>query len=56
MNMEILMTDKKLIEELRENAEWAESNEWEAPLCLADELRMAANRIEKLTKKNEKED
>ena len=47
------MTDKELVERLRENAEWARGNEWETPLCLADDLKEAADAIERL--KNEAE-
>lgn len=42
------MTDKELVERLRENAEWARCNEWETPLCLADDLTAAADAIERL--------
>ena len=42
------MTDKELVERLRENAEWARDNEWETPLCLADDLTAAADAIERL--------
>lgn len=42
------MTDKELVERLRENAEWARGNEWETPLCLADDLKAAADAIERL--------
>lgn len=42
------MTDKELMERLRENAEWAQGNEWETPLCLADDLTAAADAIERL--------
>lgn len=42
------MTDKELVERLRENAEWARCNEWETPLCLADDLKEAADAIERL--------
>ena len=42
------MTDKELVERLRENAEWARCNEWETPLCLADDLKAAASRIDQL--------
>ena len=47
------MTYKELVERLRENAEWARGNEWETPLCLADDLTAAADAIERL--KNEAE-
>lgn len=42
------MTDKELVERLREKAERAQGNEWETPLCLADDLTAAANAIERL--------
>lgn len=42
------MTDKELWERLHENAEWARCNEWETPLCLADDLTVAADAIERL--------
>ena len=42
------MTDKELWERLHKNAEWARGNEWETPLCLADDLKAAADAIERL--------
>ena len=42
------MTDKELWERLHENAEWARCNEWETPLCLADDLTAAVDAIERL--------
>lgn len=45
------MTDEELIQELRENAEWADANIWEVPIFLPDALRMAADRIEAMTNK-----
>lgn len=42
------MTDKELWERLHKNAEWARGNEWETPLCLADDLTAAADAIERL--------
>ena len=42
------MIDKELVERLREKAEWARCNEWETPLCLADDLTAAADAIERL--------
>lgn len=42
------MTDKELWERLHEHAEWARCNEWETPLCLADDLTAAADAIERL--------
>lgn len=36
----------ELIERLCEYAEWARVNEWEVPLCMADDLETAAKRIE----------
>lgn len=35
----------ELIERLREYAEWARANEWEVPLCLADDLEAAADKL-----------
>lgn len=47
------MTDeaKKLVEALREDAEWAHANEWETPITLGDHLEAAAELIEELTAK-----
>lgn len=42
------MTDKELWERLHEHAEWARGNEWETPLCLADDLKAATDAIERL--------
>lgn len=42
------MTDKELMEWLRENAEWARGNELETPFCLAYDLTAAADAIERL--------
>lgn len=39
------MTDKQLWERLHKNAEWARGNEWETPLCLADDLTAAADAL-----------
>lgn len=39
----------KLIADLKEDAEWAESNEWETPICLSDHLKAAADAIEELS-------
>ena len=49
------MTDKELCERLHENAEWARCNEWETPLCLADDLTAAADAIERLKSELTKE-
>lgn len=35
-----------LIPALREEAEWAEANEWETPIMLSDHLKQAADAIE----------
>jgi hypothetical protein len=44
------MTDcTELIKSLREEAEWAEANEWETPIMLSDHLKQAADAIEELT-------
>lgn len=40
---------KKLVESLREDAEWARANEWETPITLGDNLTAAADMIEKLS-------
>ena len=50
------MTDevKKLIPALREDAEWAEANEWETPITLSDNLKAAADLIESLAAELEK--
>ena len=42
------MTDKELVERLRENAEWARGIEWETPLFLADDSKAAVDTIERL--------
>lgn len=43
---------KKLVEALREDAEWAHANEWEIPITLGDHLREAADMIEHLDEEN----
>ena len=40
------MNGQKLVNALREHAEWAEGNEWETPITLGDDLTEAADRIE----------
>lgn len=40
------MTIKELLENLRLDLEWAEANEYESPICLADDLREAIDYIE----------
>lgn len=40
------MTSKELVEKLREHAEWAGANKWEAPITLGDDLRAAADALE----------
>lgn len=40
------MRDQKLVNALREHAEWAEGNQWETPITLCDDLAVAADRIE----------
>lgn len=47
------MTDRELIQALREDAEWAAANEWETPITLSDNLAEAAKRIEALVAENE---
>lgn len=39
---------EELVKSLRENAEWAEWNIWEVPIMLTDNLKQAADAIEKL--------
>ena len=36
-----------LLENLKLDLEWAEANEWVAPICLADDLQETINIIEK---------
>lgn len=38
---------KNLIANLREHAQWAEANEWETPIMLSDNLKEAADLIER---------
>nr|DAJ94652.1 MAG TPA: hypothetical protein [Caudoviricetes sp.] len=40
------MRDTKLVNVLREHAEWAEGNQWETPITLGDDLAEAADLIE----------
>lgn len=40
------MSDQNLINALREHAEWARANEYEAPITLCDDLVEAADLIE----------
>ena len=39
---------EQLVKDLREDAEWAEANQWETPICLSDHLKQAADAIEDL--------
>lgn len=43
---------KELIERLKIDAEWAEGQEWETPLCLWDDLMDAVYAIATLTEEN----
>lgn len=36
-----------LLENLKLDLEWAKANEWESPICLADDLQEAIEIIEK---------
>lgn len=45
------MRNQKLVNALREHAEWAEGNQWETPITLSDDLAAAADLIEKLTER-----
>nr|DAH93471.1 MAG TPA: TSP-4cc coil region of thrombospondin-4 (TSP-4) [Caudoviricetes sp.] len=40
------MRDTNLVNALREHAEWAEGNQYEAPITLCDDLAEAADLIE----------
>lgn len=40
------MTRDEIVTALREHAEWAAGNEWEAPITLSDDLCAAADLIE----------
>ena len=40
------MNYDKLIADLKEDAEWAEANEWETPICLSDHIKQAIETIE----------
>lgn len=40
------MRDTNLVNALREHAEWAQANEWEAPITLGDDLTEAADLLE----------
>ena len=42
------MTNEEMIRTLREYADWADGEEWEVPLMLADHLRQAAEKLEQL--------
>lgn len=44
---------EQLIADLREEAEWAEGNEWETPIMLSDHLKQATDAITALQKKLE---
>ena len=48
------MNGQKLVNALREHAEWAQANEWETPITLGDDLAEAADRIEAQAKEIEK--
>ena len=43
---------KELIERLKIDAEWAEGQEWETPLCLWDDLMDAVSAIATITEEN----
>ena len=48
------MRDTNLVKALREHAEWAEGNQYEAPITLCDDLEEAAELIEVRAKEIEK--
>lgn len=39
------MKTDELVKRLREYAEWARANEWEVPICLADDLEAAVDKL-----------
>lgn len=39
------MKTDELVKRLREHAEWAQANEWEVPLCMADDLEAAVDKL-----------
>lgn len=43
------MKINSLIENLKVDLEWAEANEWESPICLADDLRKCLSIIQKMS-------
>ena len=45
------MKNEEIVRALREHAEWAQANEWEAPITLSDDLAAAADLLEKLTER-----
>lgn len=47
------MNDQELVNALREHAEWARANVYEAPIALYDDLTEAADTLEKLRGQNE---
>lgn len=42
------MTNEELTRTLREYADWADGDEWEVPVMLADHLRQAAEKLEQM--------
>ena len=49
------METKELIQELREDAEWAHANEWETPITLGDHLDAAADALAALHAQQERD-
>lgn len=47
------MDHKELIERLRTDAEWAEGQEWETPICLLDDLREAISIVAELKRERD---
>ena len=45
------LTNTELATRLRENAEWCDANEWEIPICMGDDQREAADRLEAMAKR-----
>lgn len=44
------MTNEELIRTLWEYADWADGEEWEVPIMLADHLRQAAEKLEQVSR------
>jgi hypothetical protein len=43
------LSNAELATRLRENAEWCDANEWEIPICMGDNQREAAKRLDEMS-------